>query len=42
MTLRKLFPAFSCFFLLFVLLGIGGCFGDDVVLKECIVGGDYS
>lgn len=35
MKLRKLFPVFSCFFLLFVLLGISGCFGDDVTLKDC-------
>lgn len=35
MKLRKLFPVFSCFILLFVLLGISGCFGDDVTLKDC-------
>ena len=42
MKLRKLFPAFSCFLLLFVLLGISGCFGDDVTLKQCDDGSEVN
>ena len=39
MKLHKLFPAF---FLLFVLLGISGCFGDDVTLKQCDDGSEVN